>query len=145
MTFLAGMSGVPAITDMLSTSAVSSVRNNGQRRFFQPYLIDRYGDRGAYSVKTVAVRYSRYSDDGRNFIDGSENVTRTSTTPTLTTLDWYSDLVKSGRGGKVLATKTTSADGFHLTIDLWQTIFQATGTLTTTVGSRTYVQPANGT
>ncbi|MEH0421244.1 hypothetical protein [Streptomyces sp. B21-083] len=274
MSFLAGMTGLPAVTDLLSTSVVSSVRNNGQRRFFQPYLIDRYGDRGSYrgqrlnyanispdwnagadprwspdgtavsyqerlvsapscgganplpcpvstepggrrtrlmiarlvdrepvhrrpvapvsdrvpwgtpyvpgsaiplrpypaqgtytlrgkafgsaevgivwddaktAVKTVSVRYQRYSDDGRNVFQGSESVTRTSTSPTLTSLDWYSDLVKTDRGGKVLATKKSSADGFHITIDLWQTIFQATGTLTTTVGPRTYTQPANGT
>jgi hypothetical protein len=46
--FVAGMRGVPPILDELTTSAVSSVRNNGDRRFFQPWLIDRYGDRGAY-------------------------------------------------------------------------------------------------
>ncbi|WP_181802994.1 hypothetical protein [Streptomyces shenzhenensis] len=90
------------------------------------------------------MRFPRYSDDGRSFLDGSESVTRTSTNLTLTTHDWYSDLMKSGRNGKVPATKKTSADGFHLTIDLWQTISQATGTLTTTVGSRAYAQPANG-
>ncbi|AVV46604.1 hypothetical protein PYK79_16075 [Streptomyces sp. ID05-04B] len=274
MSFASGMTGIPAITDLLTTSVVSSFRNNGQRRFFQPYLIDRYGDRGSYSgqrlnysntspdwnasadprwspdgtavvfnerlmsapscgganplpcpvstepggrrtrlmisrlvdrepvhtrpvkphsdtipwgsayvpgsaapqrpyppqgaytlrgkatgsakvdivwddatstVKTVSVRYRHYSDDARNFLDGSENVTRTSTSTTLTSLDWDSDLVKTGRSGKVLATKKTSPDGFHVTIDLWQTVFRATGTLTTTVGSRTYHQPANGT
>ncbi|MEV7015977.1 hypothetical protein [Streptomyces sp. NPDC093991] len=46
--FLAGMRGVPPLTDLLTTSAVPSVRNNRQRRFFQPYPIDRYGDRGDY-------------------------------------------------------------------------------------------------
>ncbi|MEU1182346.1 hypothetical protein ABZ464_32845 [Streptomyces sp. NPDC005820] len=275
MTFVSGMTGIPAITDLLSTSVVSSVRNNGQRRFFQPYLIDRHGDRGAYqgrqlnyaktspdwnagadprwspdgtavvyherqvsapscgganplpcpvstepgarrtrlmiarlverkpvhplvvkrvsdtvpwgtpyvpgtaaperpyppqgtyllrgkasgsarvdivwddaktAVKTVSLRYKRYSDvGGAGFLDGSESVTRTSTSTTLTTLDWYSDLVRTGRNGKVPATKKTGTDGFHLTIDLWQTVFRATGTLTTTVGSQTYTQPANGT
>ncbi|ELP62053.1 hypothetical protein STRTUCAR8_00527 [Streptomyces turgidiscabies Car8] len=274
MMFTSGMTGVPAITDLLTTSVVSSVRNNGQRRFFQPYLIDRYGDRGTYqgqqlnysdtspdwnagadprwspdgtavayherlvsapacgganplpcpastepggrrtrlmiarlvdrepahrrtvkpvsdrvpwgtpyvpgteapqrpypaqgtytlrgkasgsaevdivwdatktAVKTVSLRYTHYSDDAKAFLTGSESVTRTSTSPTLTSLDWYSDLVKSGRSGKVLATKQTGADGFHITIDLWQTVGRATGTLTTTVGSRTYTQPADGT
>ncbi|MFJ9704532.1 hypothetical protein [Streptomyces sp. NPDC101234] len=274
MTFVSGMTGIPAITDLLSTSVVSSVRNNGQRRFFQPYLIDRHGDRGSYrgqrlnyantspdwnsgadprwspdgtavayyerlvsapscgganplpcpvstepggrrtrlmiahlvdrepvrrrpvepvsdrvpwgtpyvpgtaapqrpyppqgsytlrgkasgsarvdilwddaktAVKTVSVRYTRCSEDGSTFLDGSESVTRTGASPTLTTLDWYSDLVKTARGGKVLATKKTGTDGFHLTIDLWQTLFQATGTLTTTVGGQAYTQPANGT
>lgn len=46
--FLAGMRGIPLIIDMVATAAVSSTRNNGARRFFQPYLIDRHGDRGAY-------------------------------------------------------------------------------------------------
>jgi Tol biopolymer transport system component len=46
--FVAAMRGIPPITDLLTTTAVSSIRNNGQRRFFQPYLIDRYGDRGDY-------------------------------------------------------------------------------------------------
>jgi hypothetical protein len=46
--FMAAMRGVPPIIDLVTTGAVSSVRNNGDRRFFQPFLIDRYGDRGAY-------------------------------------------------------------------------------------------------
>ncbi|WP_329539064.1 TolB family protein [Streptomyces sp. NBC_01358] len=47
--FLAGMRGIPPVTDLLTTTAVSSVRNNQQRRFFQPFLIDRFGDRGEYA------------------------------------------------------------------------------------------------
>jgi hypothetical protein len=46
--FMAGIRGIPPITDMLSTSAVASVRNNHDRRFFQPFLLDRWGDRGTY-------------------------------------------------------------------------------------------------
>ena len=46
--FLAAMRGLPPITDLVTVSAVSSVRNNGERRFFQPFLLDRYGDRGDY-------------------------------------------------------------------------------------------------
>jgi hypothetical protein len=46
--FLAAMPGIPAINDLVTAGAVSSVRNNGPRRFFQPILIDRYGDRGSY-------------------------------------------------------------------------------------------------
>ncbi|MEH0421270.1 hypothetical protein [Streptomyces sp. B21-083] len=274
MMFTSGMTGIPAITDLLTTSVVSSVRNNGQRRFFQPYLIDRNGDRGSYQgqqlnysntstnwnagadprwspdgtsvayyerlvsfpsrgganplpcpastepggrrvrlmiarlvdrkplhmppvkpisdtvpwgtpyvpgsvipqrpyptqgdytlvgkksgsakvnitwdaaktgVQTVSVKYTNFSDDGKGVINGSESVTRTSTSPTLTTLDWSSDLVKTGRHGKVLSTKKTSAYGFHVTIDLRKTQFQATGTLITNVGKKAYYQPANGT
>lgn len=40
--------GIPSITDLVTSTAVASIRNNGQRRFFQPWLIDGYGDRGAY-------------------------------------------------------------------------------------------------
>jgi hypothetical protein len=43
--FLAGMRGIPPLIDTLVTGAVSSVRNNGLRRFFQPWIIDRYGQR----------------------------------------------------------------------------------------------------
>ncbi|MEO8368025.1 MAG: hypothetical protein ABI806_02340 [Candidatus Solibacter sp.] len=46
--FLAAMRGLPPLTDLVTVSAVSSVRNNGDRRFFQPFLLDRYGDRGNY-------------------------------------------------------------------------------------------------
>ena len=51
--FMSGMEGVPPLTDLATTAIVSSVRNNGQRRFFQPYLIDQYGDRGSYQGQQV--------------------------------------------------------------------------------------------
>jgi hypothetical protein len=47
-TFMAGLRGVPPIVDQVTTMACSSVRNNGERRFFQPYLLDRYGDHDGY-------------------------------------------------------------------------------------------------
>ncbi|MEU5755925.1 hypothetical protein [Streptomyces sp. NPDC047829] len=278
--FLAGMRGVPPLTDLLTTSAVSSVRNNGQRRFFQPYLIDRYGDRGNYfgqqinegdtgpggigdpnwnagadpvwspdgtaiaywqrlvsapscgdsnpvpcptstepgerrtrmmvaklterdpvrspkvsvaphrvpwgtpyepedraplrpyppageyvlrgeqagtahvriswneegtNVRTVKVSYENYSDGARRILNGTEQVTRESPSPTVSVLTWHSDLVQTTPSGRVLATKRSSPDGMVLTVDLFKTMFEATGTLTTTVGDRTYTQPANGT
>jgi len=46
--FLSAMRGIPPLIDLVTFAAVCSVRNNGQRRFFQPYIIDRYGDRGNY-------------------------------------------------------------------------------------------------
>lgn len=46
--FMDGMRGIPPITDLITTTVCSSVRNNGQRRFFQPWLLDGHGDRGDY-------------------------------------------------------------------------------------------------
>lgn len=274
--FMAAMRGVPPIIDMITTGAVSSVRNNGDRRFFQPILIDRYGDRGAYqgqqlnasdgkpggisdpnwnamadprwsydgtrvaygqaqvtspacggknplscpaptepgglryrlmiarlstrkpvaykppvpfadivpwgtpyepgraaphffripegtyvlrgqasgvakvvitdspdhrSVKSVAVDYSNYSDDGESVINGAESVSGGYTKLTTATLDWRSNLTQTG---KVNGKKVTSPDGFRLSIDVMRNIFDATGALTTTINGRTYTQPANG-
>lgn len=60
MMFVAGMRGIPSITDLVTSTAVASIRNNGQRRFFQPWLIDRYGDRGSRSSqRPVAVGRTR--------------------------------------------------------------------------------------
>lgn len=53
LSFLSAMRGVPGITDLLSASAISAARNNGKRRFFQPYLIDAYGDRGSYAGQRI--------------------------------------------------------------------------------------------
>ncbi len=280
--FLAAMRGVPPLTDLVTTAAVSSVRNNGDRRFFQPILIDRYGDRGSYQgqqinacahpgdiskpgslcdpnwngradprwspdgtaavywqalatppacaganplpceqstepggrtarmmivhftsrkpikahqvapisddvpwgtpyvagspipirtvlptgkytlhgkasgsaavqitdsasrtfVAKVAVRYSNYSDDGAYILNGTESVTGAFPSPLVSKLDWNSDLVQSGYAS---GTKKTSPGGFHLTINIQSTIFEATGSLTTTINGHTYKQPANGT
>ncbi|KAF4624551.1 hypothetical protein G7Y89_g13618 [Cudoniella acicularis] len=276
--FMAGMRGIPPITDLVSTTASSSTRNNGRRRFFEPFLLDRYGDRGTYkgqklteagdnspgsindpnwnaladprwspdgtrvvyhqemvispacggpnplpcptstasggriqrmmmanfttrkpvqlppvapisdvvpwgvpyvpgsaiptrpypsqgvytlkgkvtgsakvnitenssktAILTVAVSYSGYSDDGLNFITGTESVTSTNLSPTLNHVDWYSRLTSTGQA---LSTKRTSPDGFHLNIDVLLNLFDANGTLTTTINGQVYKQPANGT
>lgn len=46
--FMDGLRGIPPLTDIVTSTACSSVRNNGARRFFQPWLLDRHGDRGDY-------------------------------------------------------------------------------------------------
>lgn len=46
--FIAGMRGIPPIVDLIANVLPASTRNNGPRRFFQPYLLDWYGDRGDY-------------------------------------------------------------------------------------------------
>jgi hypothetical protein len=274
--FIVGMRHIPPITDLVSTGATSSVRNNGNRRFFEPWLLDYTGDRGTYfgqqinvagdgspssindpqwnaqadprwsldgtkisyyqaltaspacggvnplpcpnsteqggrtyrimlaeltsrtavpftpvapvsdvipwgtpyvpgstaparpfprggnytlhgnvsgaahvtliensgntGLQTAAVTYHNFSDDGLNQLNGYENVTSTSLSETLLQVDWYSDLVSVG---KTLSTKKTSPTGFHLWIDLLETVFNSTGSLTTTIDGVVYVQPAN--
>jgi hypothetical protein len=93
------------------------------------------------AIKRVAVSYENYSDDGGNRINGTESVTQGPSTPTTVVLDWHSNIVQSG---KTQGNKVTSTDGFHLTIDFFTNIFEATGTLTTTIDGQTYRQPGNG-
>jgi hypothetical protein len=53
--FLSAMRGIPPITDLITASAVSSVRNNHDRRFFQAYLLDRFGDRDDYQGQLLTA------------------------------------------------------------------------------------------
>lgn len=46
--FMSGLRNIPPVIDMVTVTVASSVRNNGVRRFFQPWLIDHDGDRGTY-------------------------------------------------------------------------------------------------
>jgi len=92
-------------------------------------------------LQGVSVTYKDYSDERGNIIDGTEEVTQNLSKPTAAVLDWRPNLVQSG---KTHGTKITSPDGFHLTIDFFTNIFEATGTLTTTIDGQTYTQPGNG-
>ncbi|CAG8893774.1 unnamed protein product [Penicillium egyptiacum] len=278
--WMAGMRYIPPLIDLVTVTAASSTRNNGARRFFQPILIDRHGDRGEYfgqqinlagdgsngsindpnwngradpafspdgtkivywqalvsspacgganpltcpvssapggrtyrvmlaslterqpqdpapifkipdtipwatlfppgtsvptqytlpagnytlhgkvhgvararitanptygGYETVSVEYEDYSDDNGHVINGTESVTLTitPTDPWLSKLDWYSDLYETG---VVTATKRTGPGGFQLSINAQTNIFEAEGTLTTTIDGIVYKQPANGT
>jgi len=51
--FVAAMDGMPPLNDMVTIALVSQVRNNRDRRFFQPMLIDRYGQRGEYQGQQI--------------------------------------------------------------------------------------------
>ncbi|CEL12023.1 hypothetical protein ASPCAL15116 [Aspergillus calidoustus] len=269
--WMAGMRGIPPLIDGVTVMAAASTRNNYHRRFFQPILIDRYGDRGGYfgqqvnagsdpnwngradpafsydgtkivywqalvtapacggvnplpcptstaqggrvyrvmlarlknrkptqpapvfdvpdfipwaipfppgseypeeyalppgtytlrgrvsgtanatfvenpstgALTTISVEYDNYSDDGEHVINGVESVTSTPnpTNPWMSHVDWTSDLVGTG---VVRATKKTGPGGFQLSIDAMTNVFNANGTLTTTIDGVVYRQPANG-
>ena len=48
MTFVAGMTGVPPLTDLISEAGIIGVRNNGNRRFLQPVIIRKPGETPTY-------------------------------------------------------------------------------------------------
>lgn len=64
--FLAGMRGVPPLVDMVAALITTGVRNNGPRRFFQPYLLDRHGDRDGY--------YGQKINGPGNGVPGSDTI-----------------------------------------------------------------------
>ena len=277
--FMDGLRGVPPITDMISATACSSVRNNGDRRFFQPWLLDRHGDRGSYfgqeingashgtagsgaiddpewngradpwfspdgtkitywqaqtvppacggrnalpcyeskephgrherlmvahlvdrkpvprkrvagvpdiipgavkyrpgasmpsrswpppgkyvlkgrtsghadvdlsslqdstSIDAVAVTFTDFSEDGLRIVSGSQNISRVPGGLTLDRTVWHSDITQRGIE---CGSQKTSCGGFHLAIDVMKNIFEANGTLRTTVDEILYEQPGNG-
>ncbi|KAI7977034.1 hypothetical protein EIK77_002544 [Talaromyces pinophilus] len=91
-------------------------------------------------LATVGVTYHNFSDDGQNYLSGNEQVTATSVSQTLSRFDWQSNLTSTG---VTYSTKITSPDGFHLSLDVLDTVFDANGTLTTTVNGDVYLQPLN--
>ncbi|KAF7557004.1 hypothetical protein G7Z17_g1005 [Cylindrodendrum hubeiense] len=81
-------------------------------------------------LQTVKVSYNNYSDDGLNFLSGSEKISTQNPSFTLNIVDWYSDLKQTGPNN---GTKKTSPGGFHLAIDVLVNMFQANGTLKTEI------------
>jgi hypothetical protein len=93
------------------------------------------------ALEIVDVTYHNYSDNGENFIKGSEKVTALYPNATLIHVDWVSNLSSTGISK---STKVTSPGGFHFEIDIEKNKFYANGTLTTTVNGVIYQQPCNG-
>ncbi|KAH6950306.1 hypothetical protein BKA56DRAFT_626191 [Ilyonectria sp. MPI-CAGE-AT-0026] len=54
--WMSGMREIPPLLDIVTVTVASSTRNNGPRRFFQPILIDGYGDRGNYFGQQVNAK-----------------------------------------------------------------------------------------
>ena len=98
----------------------------------------------AGAIRTVSVAYSDFCDEEGYVVNGWEEFTRDldGSNPWNQIVHWFSDITQTG---VVSATKKTSPDGFHLTIDVMVNIFNATGSLTTTIDGVVYKQPANGT
>ncbi|KAJ6030981.1 hypothetical protein N7540_001713 [Penicillium herquei] len=93
------------------------------------------------ALETVGVTYHNYSDNGDNFIVGTEKVTALYPNATMIHVDWISNLSSTGISK---STKVTSPGGFHFEIDIEENKFYANGTLTTTVDGVIYRQPCNG-
>ncbi|KJR83635.1 uncharacterized protein SPSK_04097 [Sporothrix schenckii 1099-18] len=75
--FIAGMRGIPPLVDIVASVLPSSTRNNGVRRFFEPYLLDFYGDRGAYNGQRIIqdrVYGFKYVNDSNNGVPGSGSI-----------------------------------------------------------------------
>ncbi|KAK4096668.1 hypothetical protein N658DRAFT_501312 [Parathielavia hyrcaniae] len=95
-------------------------------------------------LRTVSVAYQGFVDEPGYVINGHEEVSVDILLPDVwnNMVHWYSDIVQTGA---VQASKKTSPDGFHLLIHAVTNVFQANGTLTTTIDGVEYHQPANGT
>jgi hypothetical protein len=95
-------------------------------------------------IGSVSVTYANYSDETGYVLSGHEQVSVEILFPDVwdNLVHWYSDITQTGL---VHATKKTSPGGFHLQIHALTNIFQANGTLTTTIDGVEYKQPANGT
>jgi hypothetical protein len=65
----AGMRGVPPLVDMVGTSVANYAWRIGNRRYFQPYLLDRFGDRGTYygqQLNDPSTTTANFSDPNWN-------------------------------------------------------------------------------
>ncbi|KAH7153481.1 hypothetical protein EDB81DRAFT_882418 [Dactylonectria macrodidyma] len=124
--FIAGLRGIPPLIDLVATSAVSSIRNNGKRRFFQPWLIDQYGDREPYFGQQVNAEGSgipgsgsindpewnaradpRWSFDGTR-IAYTQIITEEPACGGENPLPCYNSTEEGGRNERIMVAKLTS-------------------------------------
>jgi hypothetical protein len=91
-------------------------------------------------ITQVTVSYTNFSDQPGRTINGTESAGLLIDSP-FSPLTWNENLTLAGRQS---GTKVTSPGGFTLSPLILENIFQATGTLTTTINGTTYTQPPNG-
>jgi hypothetical protein len=89
----------------------------------------------------IRVSYTDFSDKRGYVINGTESASLLVDSP-FSPLTWNENLTLSGRHA---GSKVTSPGGFTLSPLILENIFQATGTMATTIDGITYPQPGNGT
>ncbi|QIW98902.1 hypothetical protein AMS68_004420 [Peltaster fructicola] len=94
------------------------------------------------AIKTVVVNLFDYSGHAGGVINGYQNISLTTEAVTITKLDWYANVTRTGTDA---GCQHTSEDGFHMSIDALTNIFEANGTLTTSVDGVEYDQPQDAT
>ncbi len=93
------------------------------------------------ATMSLSVTYTDFSNDGRNFVNGTERAEATADSVT-----WHEDITLSGE--HTGTRKTSEPEGFTTPAGLnalANPIFEATGTMTVVLDGTTYTQPANGT
>ncbi|EEU36432.1 uncharacterized protein NECHADRAFT_94102 [Fusarium vanettenii 77-13-4] len=132
--FLSGLRGVPPIIDLLVTAAVASVRNNGQRRFFKPWIIDQYGDRGSYIGQQLNTAGSgvpgsgdindpewngradpKWSRDGTRIVY-AEAITESPACGGKNPLPCYESTEDGGRNERIMVAHLTDREPFNLPV-----------------------------
>ena len=98
-------------------------------------------DESKARLETVQVEYHNFSDDGIGQFWGSQKAKESVQDITIDHLDWSSNVSFEGLSD---ASQITCPGGFHLTIDVMQNVFQANGSLVTTIDGKNYTQPADG-
>jgi len=91
-------------------------------------------------ITGIRASYANFSDIRGDVINGTESAEVDADSP-FAPITWDEDLTLSG---ETTGTKLTSPAGFTLSPLILENIFQATGTMTTTIDGVTYTQPGNG-
>ena len=94
-------------------------------------------------LSSISVSYSNYSQDGRNFINGTQSTTLIGSSNPLDTIQTFHEALRLS--GKNTGTQVTSEPGGYTiapTASLVHGTYEPTGTMTTTVNGTLYKQPA---
>ncbi|WAO91157.1 Hypothetical protein NCS54_00861200 [Fusarium falciforme] len=105
-----GMRGIPPLADLVTAGALAAARNNRKRRFFQPILLDRHGDRGSYFGQRVNPNESQAGSIGDPNWNGRADP---AFSPDGTKIVYWQDLVVSPAcgGSNPLPCPVSTAQG----------------------------------